>query len=101
MGDEDRGFTKVGFYPYFVFSSYLLAPEHVTIPPHRILTDEEEIELMETANIEKSGLQKILVNDPPVVWIGGEVGDIIRIDMPSEASGIAPHYRLVRPPITK
>jgi len=94
-GDNDVGFVRIENYPYKLFTSVI--PEHEMVPKHRILNEKEEREVLDQLFIEKKSLPKIKKSDPPVVWVGGEVGDIIEILIPSEAVGREKKYRVVIP----
>lgn len=96
-GTKTAGFCHISSYPYHIFTTYLLDPDHSMVPPHRIISKEEEDELLKSTYSEKKCMPKISINDPPVVWIGGEVGDIIEIKLPSESTGIELNYRVVIP----
>ena len=96
-GTKTAGFCHIRSYPYHIFSTYLLDPDHTMVPPHRIITNEEEDNLLRTTYSEKKFLPRISRNDPPVVWIGGEVGDIIEITVPSESTGVDLNFRVVVP----
>lgn len=65
------------------------------IPKHSIVNEEEINNMMSFLNIKESELPKISIFDPPVVWLGAEVGDVIRIDRLSPVTGITPVYRKV------
>lgn len=96
-GTKSAGFCHIFSYPYHMFTTYLLDPMHSMVPPHRIISKAEEEDLLKSTFSEKKLLAHISKNDPPVVWIGGEVGDIIEIQMPSESTGISLEYRVVIP----
>jgi DNA-directed RNA polymerase subunit H (RpoH/RPB5) len=97
-GTETAGFTNIEDYQYYVFMSNIMDPNHAFIPPHRLLSREEEHELLTKTHSEKKDLSRIHQSDPPVVWIGGEVGDIVEIMQPLESTGVSPEYRVVIPP---
>lgn len=82
----------VEHYTYEPFSYNLL--ENDSIMPHRRLTEQESDDLLSSIYKTKDRLPKISANDPPVVWIGGKPGDIIKIDRVSENTGESVAYRL-------
>jgi DNA-directed RNA polymerase subunit H (RpoH/RPB5) len=98
FGTETAGFTNIEDYQYHVFRSNVMDPNHAFIPPHRLLSRDEENELLVKIHAEKKDLSRIHQSDPPIVWIGGEVGDIIEISQFSEATGVSLEYRVVIPP---
>jgi DNA-directed RNA polymerase subunit H (RpoH/RPB5) len=65
---------------------------NVNVPKHSI-ADESELP-KEFYN--KDELPNIMLDDPQVVWLGAEVGDLIRIDDIDKNTGIEIHYRVVR-----
>ena len=98
FGTDTAGFTNIEDYQYHIFRSNIMDPNHAFIPPHRLLSRAEEHEILTALNAEKKDLSRIHQGDPPVVWIGGEVGDIVEISQFSEATGMAYEYRVVIPP---
>lgn len=42
-------------------------------------------------------LPRIFINDPQIIWCGGKVGEIIRIEVNSEMAGKSIRYRIVVP----
>ncbi len=97
FGTDTTGFTNIEDYQYHIFRSNIMDPNHAFIPPHRLLSRAEEHEILTTLHSEKKDLSRIHQSDPPVVWIGGEVGDIVEISQFSEATGSAFEYRVVIP----
>lgn len=69
--------------------------EHVMVPKHEILNDEEVKNLLSEYNVEKEQLPKIRVLDPTVVASKAKVGDVIRITRDSKTAGKANFYRMV------
>lgn len=92
-GNDARGFTHIDFYRYHVFNTVI--PAHVSVPHHKIVPAEDEKRLLESLGARKKHLEKIKRKDPPVIWIGGEIGDIIEIETISESTGKALNYRIV------
>jgi DNA-directed RNA polymerase subunit H (RpoH/RPB5) len=84
---------------YSMYSYALLAlniPKVQCIPRHTVLTPEEKKALLDTSRIGVADLPFITSTDPPVVWEGARVGDVVRVDAPSETAGTAVRYYLVR-----
>jgi len=97
FGTDTAGFTLLEDYQYHVFRSNIMDPNHAFVPRHRLLSKDEENELLAGRNAEKKDLPRIHQSDPPIVWIGGEVGDIVEILQPSESTGTSYDYRVVIP----
>lgn len=94
-GDENKGFIHIHSYKYVNFTSE--RPKHKLVAKHRIISRDEENEILKTLHTDKINLPKILLSDPMSVWLGVEVGDIIEAQMPSEATGIEIKYLVGRP----
>jgi len=97
FGTDTAGFTNIEDYQYHVFRSNIMDPNHAFVPPHRLLTREEEASLLASTYSEKKNLPRIHQSDPPIIWIGGEVEDIVEIAQFSEATGTSYEYRVVIP----
>jgi len=69
--------------------------EHVLVPKHEILGQEEADEMLKRFKIDMGKLPKIKEKDPTVMAIGGKNGDIIKIIRSSPTAGTAVIYRLV------
>ena len=64
---------------------------------HIKLTDEQTDILCKSLRIDKMDLPKIYINDPQIIWIGAEVGQVVLIKSKSLIAGIRYHYRVVFP----
>lgn len=85
---------KIFSHTYDIFK--FLLRNHVLCSPHSILTTEEEDNLLNNIlKKKKSNLPKIKISDPQVIWIGGEIGNIIKIERDSEITGKSIYYRVV------
>jgi DNA-directed RNA polymerase subunit H (RpoH/RPB5) len=74
----------------------IIIPKHELCSPHRILSQDEEDNLLyKELYKEKSNLPIICVNDPMIVWIGGEPGQIVEIERVSELAGKSLVYRRI------
>lgn len=69
--------------------------EHVDSPEFKLLTEEEEKEVMDSYIFKKKEMKKILTTDPIVHYFNLKRGNIIRIIRPSEQSGNSVDYRIV------
>jgi len=69
--------------------------EHVLVPSHRILSEEDRKVLLKKYNIKPSQLPKILASDPAVVAIGAKPRDILEITRRSQVAGVTLAYRIV------
>jgi DNA-directed RNA polymerase subunit H len=76
-------------------STKLNVLEHVMVPDHQIMGEDEVSELLTRYNITTEQLPKIYHDDPAVKTIGAEADDVIRIIRTSHTAGRAEAYRLV------
>ena len=76
-------------------STKLNVLEHVMVPDHQIMREDEVSELLTRYNITTEQLPKIYHDDPAVKTIGAEADDVIRIIRTSHTAGRAEAYRLV------
>lgn len=88
---EHRGHTFKAF-TYNLLSSVL--PEHELVPRYTILSTEEVMKLKEWF-IDPEALPKVFENDPQMVWIGANVGDVIKFTYLSEITIEAIGYCMV------
>jgi DNA-directed RNA polymerase subunit H (RpoH/RPB5) len=85
-------------YHYHVFS--LVVPEHVEVPAHRIMTDDEAEAFYKRERLAPQDLNIIYEMDPPVIWIGGRARQLIEVTRNSETAGKAIAVRrVVKAPI--
>lgn len=74
---------------------------HDLVPKHELLSQENKAdakkieELLESYNVDKTDLHKIIHVDPVALYFNAKPGDIFRITRPNEASGYDIDYRLV------
>jgi len=72
---------------------------HQIVPQHILLSEKEEAqvlkELSKMQKTEKEQLPKIKKNDPVIVKINAQVGDIIKVIRKSQTAGEGIFYRLV------
>ncbi len=69
--------------------------EHVLVPDHILLSEEEAAEVLSKYNISKGQLPKIKTTDVVVKQIGAKPGDVLKIIRNSLTAGKAVAYRLV------
>jgi len=76
-------------------STKLNVLEHVMVPDHKIMTEDEVNGLLSSYAITTEQLPKMYHDDPAVKTIGAKPGDVIRIIRDSHTAGRAESYRLV------
>jgi DNA-directed RNA polymerase subunit H len=76
-------------------STKLNVLNHVMVPEHTIMSEEETKTLLSSYNITTEQLPKIYHDDPAVKAIAAKVDDVIRIVRISHTAGRAESYRLV------
>ncbi|NHW88702.1 MAG: DNA-directed RNA polymerase subunit H [Archaeoglobi archaeon] len=69
--------------------------DHILVPKHEILKEEEVEELLNLLGVKKEQLPKIKASDPIVKEIGAKPGDVIKITRKSLTAGVSIFYRLV------
>ena len=69
--------------------------DHMLVPKHEIMTDEEISNEFSDADYDFRDLPKIKVNDPVAKSIGAEPGNILRITRESQTAGVFVTYRIV------
>ena len=75
--------------------------EHVLVPRHEVLSEEEAEELLRRYDVSREQLPKIKISDPVIEEIRREmgvnvkVGDIVRIVRKSRTAGRSVYYRVV------
>lgn len=68
---------------------------HVMVPKHEILSEQEAKKILERYGIDREQLPKMKASDPVAVEIGAKVGNIVQITRNSQTAGKANYYRLV------
>ena len=69
--------------------------EHMLVPKHEIMTEEEISEEFSDVDYDFKDLPKIKANDPVVEAIGAEPGNVLRITRESQTAGVFVTYRIV------
>lgn len=88
--------TKLNIFTYEYDRFTFIIPNHILYNKHRILTFEEEQEILENLYITKSKLPIILISDPPIIWSSGIVGNIVEITRNDDITGMSLYYRVIR-----
>jgi len=90
---ERRAADNVFLYPYYLFLSNPL--EHYMASPTTLLSPAEGARMLRERMVTEKTMQRILRNDPVVIWLGAEAGRVIRVHMVSEATGYQDECRIV------
>jgi len=70
--------------------------EHVLVPAHRVLSDEEKESLLSKYGIKVKQLPRISVKDPVIkTLLDVKPGDVIEITRSSVTAGKAMYYRMI------
>lgn len=70
-------------------------PRCQAVPKHEIAPPSEVEDFLVREHLRLQDLPGITASDPPVVWIGGQPGQVVRVTLPSETAGEACVYRRV------
>ena len=72
-----------------------VAPDHVYVPKHEIMTKKEAEDVLKKYNCTPTQLPLIFVNDPAIVGHGVKPGDMVKITRKSGTAGVSMYYRYV------
>jgi DNA-directed RNA polymerase subunit H len=66
---------------------------HILVPKHEKISDEEKKALFERYKISVRELPKIMITDAALTGMEIQIGDVIKITRTSSTAGIAVYYR--------
>ena len=69
--------------------------DHVWVPKHELLTDEQKKELLTQFNATEDQFPYLFLIDPVVREIGAKAGDMVKISRTSDTAGETTYYRYV------
>ncbi len=69
--------------------------QHILVPQHRKLNEEESQEILKKYNVSKKQLPRIKINDSAILELDPKKGDIIEIIRDSPTTGKSYFYRVV------
>jgi DNA-directed RNA polymerase subunit H len=69
--------------------------EHILIPKHKKLSDTEAEKILKKFNVSKKQLPRINMNDPAILEMNPEKGDLIEIIRDSPTTSKSYFYRVV------
>jgi len=69
--------------------------DHLMVPNHQIMSEEEVKALLSRYNITYDQLPRVFHDDPAIKLIGGKVGEVVKIVRISQTAGVAESYRLI------
>ena len=72
-----------------------LAPNHIDVTKHEIMTRKEAEEVLEKYHCKATDLPLIFVTDPAIIGIGVKPGDMIKVTRKSATAGESFYYRYV------
>tara|TARA_B100002003_G_scaffold58240_1_gene53687 strand:- start:170 stop:424 length:255 start_codon:yes stop_codon:yes gene_type:complete len=73
----------------------VLAPEHIYVPKHEIITKKEAEGVLEKYHCKATELPLIFATDPAIIGLGVKPGDMIKITRKSATAGDSFYFRYV------
>ena len=70
--------------------------EHILTPSHKKLNEEETEKILKRYNVSRRQLPKINLNDPAILKLNTQKGDMIEIIRDSPTTGKSYFYRVVK-----
>ena len=68
---------------------------HPLVPRHVLLTAAETVAMLAAEKLDRKQLPRISVDDPVARYYGARLGQVFRVERPSETAGVAVVYRVV------
>jgi DNA-directed RNA polymerase subunit H len=78
-----------------VFEGEVKVTDHVLVPKHEILSEEEKKDTLAKFNATEEQFPFLFSSDPVVREIGAKPGDMVRISRVSDTAGETTYYRFV------
>jgi len=72
-----------------------LAPEHIYVPKHEIITKKEAEGVLEKYHCKATELPLIFATDPAIIGLGVKPGDMIKVTRKSATAGDSFYFRYV------
>ena len=72
-----------------------LAPEHIYVPKHEIITKKEAEDVLEKYHCKATELPLIFATDPAIIGLGVKPGDMIKVTRKSATAGDSFYFRYV------
>lgn len=87
---------KLQIFTYEYERFTFIVPNHILANKHRILSYEEEKELIDTLLTYKYNFPVIKIYDPMIIWSSGIVNNIVEITRNDDITGTSIYYRVIR-----
>lgn len=84
-GSNSEGFVRITMYDYSMFTSNRM--KNIAVSPAKILSQKNAKKVTKELNISKINMPRMRVNSVVAVWLGAEIGDIVKEIMDSEVTG--------------
>ena len=93
--EHDVGADFYNMYAYYVLSVNI--PRARCVPRHEIVPVSEVKKFLARSRLLIQNLKTMSISSPPVIWIGGRPGQVVRTVYPSQTSGEAHDYWILTP----